>query len=329
MIYPWQEKQWKQLMLAARQDRLAHALLLSGPEGAGIKQFALEFSRYLLCTAPTHVGAPCEKCQACLLHNAGNHPDTRLLEPQEDGAQIKVEAVRDLIAYLQLSSQYGRRKIAIITPAEGMNRHAANSLLKTLEEPASSALLMLISHQPARLPVTIRSRCQQVSFSGIDRQVAVGWLQEHIKEPARAAELLALNGGAPLAALDLAETDTLQQWEDLLTDLQDACHPHAYPVKIAEKWLKQDVTAVLNRLLLLFNKMTVLQAQNATQTTTQSVIDGKLCNLATGLQLPALLDCYALTLQNYRLHTGGGNINKQSLLEQIIVYWQSIHRKNL
>lgn len=326
MIYPWQVKQWDQLMLAARQERLAHALLLSGPDGSGIKQFALEFSRYLLCTAPTHVGAPCEKCRGCLLHNAGNHPDTRLLEPHEDGAQIKVEAVRDLIAYLQLSSQYGRRKIAVITPAEGMNRHAANGLLKTLEEPASSALLVLVSHQPARLPITIRSRCQHISFNGTGRQVAVDWLQERIKEPAHAAELLALNGGAPLAALELAETDTLQQWEDLLTDLQDACHPHTCPVKIAGKWLKQDVTAVLNRLLLLFNKMAVLQARKATQTTTQSVIDGKLCNLATGLQVSVLLDCYALTLQNYRLHTGGGNVNKQSLLEQVIVYWQALHR---
>ena len=326
MTYPWHLKQWGQLLLAAEQDRLAHALLLSGAEGSGIKQFALEFSRYLLCRAPGHVGAACEQCRSCLLHKAGNHPDVRLIDPDAAGAQIKVEAVRDLITYLQLSSQYGRRKIAIIEPAEGMNRHSANSLLKTLEEPATSALLMLIAYQPARLPVTLRSRCQNISFNRIDRHAASAWLNERIDEPARTEELLELSGGAPLTALDLAETDTLQQWEELLTDLQDACHPHTYPVKIAEKWLKHEVVEVLHRLLFMFSKMAVLRAAGATQSGTPSALDDKLRSMAAELQLPALLDCHALTLQNYRLLTGGSNLNKQSLLEQIIVYWQSIHR---
>jgi len=326
ITYPWQVQQWERLRLAARQDRLPHALLLSGIAGSGIRQFALAFARCLLCATPTPTGLACGQCRSCLLDQAGNHPDIRLLEPEADSAQIKVEAVRDLITYLQLSSQYDGRKIAIIEPAEGLNRHAANSLLKTLEEPASPALLILISCQPARLLVTLRSRCQGVNFTDIDRQQALNWLHGQLAEPARAEELLELAGGAPLTALQLAGTDASEQWEELLQDLQQAAHPHTYPAEIAEKWVKQDAAELLIRLLRLFNKMAVLHATGATQPGAQSGLNGKLYRMTTELRLSMLLDCHALTLQNYQLLSAGSNLNKQSLLEQIIVYWQSIHR---
>ena len=326
ITYPWQVQQWQRLRLAASQERLPHALLLSGIAGSGIRQFALAFAHYLLCATPTAAGAACGQCRSCLLAKAGNHPDIRLLEAEADSAQIKVEAVRELIAYLQLSSQYGGRKIALIDPAEGMNRHAANSLLKTLEEPAAPALLVLISCQPARLLVTLRSRCQQVSFTDIDRQQALNWLQGQLAEPAPAEELLELAGGAPLTALELAGTDALEQWQELLQDLQHAAHPHTYPAEIAEKWVKQDAAEMLTRLLFLFNKMAVLHASGAKQPAVPSDLNGKLYQMTTQSQLSMLLDCHALTLQNYRLLSAGSNLNKQSLLEQIIVYWQSIHR---
>ncbi len=326
ITYPWQAQQWQRLRLAASQERLPHALLLSGMAGSGIRQFALAFAHYLLCAAPTAAGTACGQCRSCLLAKAGNHPDIRVLEAEDDSAQIKVEAVRELIAYLQLSSQYGGRKIAIIEPTEGMNRHAANSLLKTLEEPAASALLILISCQPARLLVTLRSRCQRVSFTDIDRQQALDWLQGQLAEPAPAEELLELAGGAPLTALELAGSDALAQWQELLQDLQHAAHPHTYPAEIAEKWVKQDAAEMLTRLLFLFNKMAVLHASGAKQPVVPSDLNGKLCQLTTQLRLSMLLDCHALTLQNYQLLSAGSNLNKQSLLEQIIVYWQSIHR---
>ena len=161
MTYPWQLKQWEQVKLAADRNMLGHALLLSGAEGSGVGQFALELSRYLLCETPAR-GASCGQCRSCILFSAGNHPDIRLIGPEDNGSQIKVDAIRDLIAYLQLSNQYGRRKIAIIEPAEGMNRHSANSLLKTLEEPAPSTLLVLPGNQfqPYRPAFRIRMAAQ-------------------------------------------------------------------------------------------------------------------------------------------------------------------------
>lgn len=324
MPYPWQVNQWEQVRLAADRNMLAHALLLSGPDGSGTGQFALEFSRYLLCETPARNTA-CEQCRSCVLFNAGNHPDIRLISPEDNGARIKVDAIRDLIAYLQLSNQYGKRKIALIEPAEGMNRHSANSLLKTLEEPAPSTLLILVSYQPARLPVTIRSRCRNISFNRPDRQSASGWLRKQVNDPARVDDLLELAGGAPLKALDLDETDALQNREEMLEDLQGARLPDRDPVRIAEKWQKHDVTEVMNRLLHLFSKMAAMRASGAGETARQSGFDAELRRIAEGVSLGDLLDCYDVSLKNYHLLTGEANLNKQSLLEEIIVLWQSIH----
>ena len=325
MPYPWQATQWEQLRLAADRDKLAHALLLSGAEGSGIRQFALEFSRYLLCEAAVE-GAACEQCRACILFNAGTHPDISLVSPEEDGSRIKVEAIRELIVYLQFSNQYGRRKIVLIEPAEGMNRHSANGLLKTLEEPAPSTLLILVSYQPAKLPVTIRSRCQQVSFNRVDQQLACDWLIEQGNDPARTGELLEFAGGAPLRALELSKEDALQNQAELLEDLKQARLPGTDPVRIAEKWQKHDVTEALGRLLYLFSKMVAMSASDTAETARQSGFDDKLWRIAKGLSPVSLLECYDISLNNYHLLTGDTNLNKQSLLEEIIVHWQSIHR---
>ena len=324
MPYPWQLKQWEQVRLAADRDMLAHALLLSGVEGSGMGQFALELSRYLLCETPAP-GAACGQCRSCILFGAGNHPDIRLIAPEDNGSQIKVDAIRAMIAYLQLSSQYGRRKIAVIEPAEGMNRHSANSLLKTLEEPAPSTLLVLVSYQPARLPVTLRSRCRLINFNPVERDPASAWLRTRINDPDRTGDLLELAGDAPLRALELDETDALQNRDEMLGDLQEAGLAQADPARIAEKWQKHDTAEVMSRLLFLFSRMAALRAAGVGNSTGQSVFDGKLSRIASGLRLPQLLDCYALSLQNYHFLTGETNLNKQGLLEEIIVHWQSIN----
>lgn len=325
MPYPWHTKQWQQARLAVEQGRLAHAVLLSGTEGCGISRFAAEFAQYLLCEADARTAA-CGQCRSCLLFNAGNHPDFLLVSPEDNGTQIKVEAVRDLIAYLQLSNHYGRYKIVVIEPAEGMNRHSANSLLKTLEEPAPSTLLMLVSYQTGKLPVTIRSRCQKISFNGVDPQSARAWLGEQVNDPEQAEVLLELSGGAPLKALQLNETDAVETRREILADLQEARQALADPVKLAEKWQKHDVVEVLAWLLFLFSKIAAMRCQEVVENTGVPFIDRELRGLANGLRLIQVIGCYDLVLKNYQLITGEYNLNKQGLLEEIIIHWQTVHR---
>lgn len=317
MVLPWQEKQWRQLMDAVAGDRLPHALLLAGPDGTGLGEFAAALAQTLLCEAPTPSGPCGGECRACVLFKAGNHPDIRTLTPDKAGAPIKVEAVRALIGYFHLSAQYGRRQIAIIEPAEGMNRHAADGLLKTLEEPPPLSLLILVSCQPARLPVTIRSRCQRMAFDPVERQEAMNWLRERLAAPDKGGALLELAAGAPLKALELSETDILQQRQAVMKDLHDLRARRANPVEIAKKW--QEFDEVLPWLSAIFGDMA--KARCAQRDGAQA---RALDKLAAGLDLRQLLACHDLALKNHYLLAKTGNLNRQTMLEELVARWQNL-----
>ena len=327
--YPWQAAQWNNLQGAIRQDRIPHALLLVGGRGMGIAQFADALAAGILCRQPTAEGA-CGECKSCILFEAGNHPDLFRVEPEEEGKAIKVDAVRDLIASVQLRSQYGRHKIAIINPAEAMNRSAANSLLKTLEEPPSSSLLILISPQPSLLPVTIRSRCQRLDFvSRIDDEGS-RWLAQRLDiAPDKAKDLLLLVRGQPLDAVELAEGDTLEKQQALLKDLGLLCGRRTDPVSMAKKWLDYGLVEVLVWLLGFVQAMVAFKLDGNAVTDKQFAIDDGLQGIADQLDLRQLVDCYDLLLKSYRAASGPFNLNQQGMLEEIVVYWQSLNPMNI
>jgi DNA polymerase-3 subunit delta' len=238
-VLPWHRRQWAGLRAALAAGRLPHALLLTGPDGIGLGEFALTFARALLCErAPAPDGAekPCGQCRACVLSQAGNHPDILRVAPAEAGRQIRVDEIRALLEFMHLSSQSGRAKAAIIEPADAMNRSAANGLLKTLEEPPPGAVLMLCSHQPGRLPITIRSRCQQVAFSGDQGAEACAWVAARLDlDPAAATDLLRRAGGAPFRAVALAESDVVPKQARLIEDLCRLLQQPGNPVPVAQQ----------------------------------------------------------------------------------------------
>lgn len=221
MLFEWNRPVWENLIRAA--ERLPHALLIHGPRGIGKRALAEHFAGFLLCESggPER---PCGQCQACRWFLAGNHPDVRWLEPEasarasaievEEAGQtgsrttkpsleIKVDQVRGLTDFLNIGSHRGGRRIALVHPAEDMNRHAANSLLKSLEEPPAGAVFVLVSHRAARLLPTIRSRCVALPVGLPHRAVAEGWLRSNgVADDA--ARWLSFAGGAPLRALEYA-----------------------------------------------------------------------------------------------------------------------------
>ncbi len=151
---------------------------------------------------------------------AGAHPDhfhvTCEVNPNTDKLrrEIIVEQVRTLIASLDLTTSFSPRKVAVVDPAERLNHHAANALLKTLEEPAGEAVLLLVSHRPSRLPATIRSRCQRIVIPPPEPDDAVQWLVERdAADEASARAALALAGGSPGLALRAIEEDQLKRHE--------------------------------------------------------------------------------------------------------------------
>ncbi len=237
--FPWQRAQWQRLQRARASGRIGHAWLLAGPAGLGKSAFASALAQSLLCEQPTAEGAPCLQCRSCHLFGVGTHPDLERIGPEEPGKPIKVDAIRAYCERSGLTAQMGEHKVAILAPADAMNGAAANSLLKTLEEPTSSTILLLVTAAPHQLPATVRSRCQRVDFPLPDPTEAAGWLEA--RTPGADAGLaLRLAGGAPLAALGAADAAVLGERSGRLCELVAVIEGRADPVRVAQAWLATD-----------------------------------------------------------------------------------------
>lgn len=216
-LYPWQTESWQALQ--GLRTRLPHALLLKGAQGIGKLDLALNFARSLLCEKPKPDGTACQECSSCHWFEQDSHPDFRLIQPDaltaaEDGEEksggkkpsreISVDQIRDLSSFTNLSAHCGGYRVVLIHPTEAMNNNAANSLLKTLEEPTDKLLFLLVTHKPQQLLPTILSRCLSFTVHTPTREVGAAWLtRQGVKNPEHA---LAQTGFAPLQALDWAES---------------------------------------------------------------------------------------------------------------------------
>lgn len=256
MIHPWLADTWQRLV--GLGGRLPHALLFVGPEGLGKRDLADALAARLLCSAPAVDGHACGHCVPCQLRLSGNHPDLLPIVPEADAApeseageggeggeggsgkkkssQIRIEQIRDLQETLSVTGHQSSRRVIVVDPAEAMNAFTANALLKLLEEPPEGCIFLLVSSAPRRLLPTIRSRCQQWSFSRPADDVVAQWL---LGPDAPPADLLALTGGMPLAAQRLAKSGSDALLRRFVKDI--AALPAGDPLKLAgqwESWLK-------------------------------------------------------------------------------------------
>jgi DNA polymerase-3 subunit delta' len=243
--YPWQQEIWDRLQQARSAARLPHALLFVGNRGMGKRALVEALAQSLLCESPGIDGKPCGECRGCRLFLSGNHPDFGVIAPEEEGKAIRIDSIREFTASEGLTSHSGGYKVMLIEPAESMNRAAANSLLKTLEEPVASTLIILNSARPADLPATIRSRCQQVNFPPPSEEMAGKWLdsQTGVKQ---SETVLQLASGAPLLALQYAGQDVLEQRQQMLGEFAAVIEEKLDPVDIAGRWEKHDFSRSLH-----------------------------------------------------------------------------------
>ncbi|MBK1700437.1 DNA polymerase III subunit delta' [Thiococcus pfennigii] len=244
---PWLQPAWEALTRARAAGRLPQALLVSGPAGIGKRRLVVALADALLCSAPGSdrgfdrgsgaAGLACGACTDCHLLEIGNHPDCVTVgpDPEAKSGEIRIDAIRDLIEREGLTPHRGRRKIVIIDPAHQLNRAAANGLLKTLEEPSPTTLLILISEEPSRLPATIRSRCQRLALAPPGEAMALDWLAGRVaeQEPRR---LLHLAHGAPLRALTYLVDGRLERHETLFVSFRGVLAGVRDPVTEAKGW---------------------------------------------------------------------------------------------
>lgn len=261
---PWQQRAYDQALAALQSGRLGHGLLICGPAGLGKRVVAERLAQYLLCSDRRQNDA-CGKCRGCLLYSSRNqkeplelrpdkslahphghpaHPDAVFVghawkmtpSPARQLTQVVIDQIRVLSERLSKTPQYGETLIAIIDPAEALNENAGNALLKTLEEPVPGRYLWLVTSQPARLPATIRSRCQRLEFRLPPAGEALAWLQQQGHAATDAAGALEAARGHPGQADIWLREGGMSLRKSVASDLSRLQRGELGVVETAQRW---------------------------------------------------------------------------------------------
>jgi DNA polymerase III subunit delta' len=234
----WLAAQTAALGAAHESGRMPHALLIHEAPGTGGEWLATWAAALVLCERGQ--ATPCGECAACRRVAALSHPDVTRLRPQEDSRQIRIEQVRELSAELALTSHAGGYKVGIISPADALNRFAANALLKTLEEPPPRTLLILVATEPSRLPPTVLSRCQRLRIRAPERAESVAWLTVRQGKADWDAALDTL-GEAPMQVVASDPAELAAVGADTRSTLDALAGGRTDPVAAAERWARSQL----------------------------------------------------------------------------------------
>jgi DNA polymerase-3 subunit delta' len=316
-LFPWLEPYRLTIATAVAQGRLPHALLLTGLTGVGKGVLAEAIARQLLCEAATLEAGPCGRCAACAQINAGSHPDYIKVQLEEDASVIKVDQIRWLAEKLAFSSHQGGYKVAVLDPADKMNINAANSLLKTLEEPSDNTVLVLVCERASQLAPTVRSRCQQIKVDVPGQDSALEWLSG--QGITTAATYLQMAHGAPLEALKQAQADSIEARRVHFDALVDILDGRATPLATAQLWAKEDDMQGIRWMRDWLMDLLRIAMTGQTSGVRSADLLERLARLARRLDSRVLFE--QLERINSTLALATGSLNRQLLTEDILLAW--------
>ncbi len=211
-------------------NKIPHAYLFTGINGVGKKSTALALAQAINCLSPVN-NEGCGNCLICRQMESGNFPDKIFVEPE--GRNIKIEQIRELNRSLNYKPVSGKYRICILDRAEMMTEEAANSFLKTLEEPPPGNIIILKVVDPRDLLPTIVSRCQKVPFRPLPLSVIQEWLVNELHEDSKRALLIAgLSEGSLGKAIEIREGVFLEERNNSLSRLSKL--PELSSVQILE-----------------------------------------------------------------------------------------------
>lgn len=260
-------KQREQMHRLLQDEKLHTTLLFTGIEGIGKKLSAFELSRAMLCEAPreSRKQGGCGVCKSCVLCLTGQHPDRHLVEAanKEDW---NLDAVRDLLYSLSLKPFQGSQRVVIFNDAESLSLQASNVLLKTLEEPRPGNWFILITSNPSKLLITLRSRCQVWSFAPLEPE-ALSKIVERLNPGDRGAlstnDIAELSDGSVrVAQLLIDEGAAAQDVRTLLKVLIEGGATRAF--EVSAEWGKDRANLRQNLALCrVFARRMLLDAQGS------------------------------------------------------------------
>ncbi len=305
MELTWLSNFAKSWQARATQGRVPHAVMLMGASGLGKRCAAAWIARHRLA-----IGDPGRLPDYPFV--VPQHADLRWLTPPEDKHTIGIEQIRELVADLSLTSYQGGGKVAVIEPANAMTANAANSLLKTLEEPPGDTLLILVTDKTGRLPATIFSRCQRINVAVPAESESLAWL-DRLRPATSWPRALRAAGNAPLAAITAIER--LEETEAMSRDFSALSAKRAAPLDVAAKWAKHEPYFVLDWLCREIQRC-IVGASGATSAIADRAVSDSVLRRIDRRNLFCYLD-----IINRLRGQPAGSFNVQLTLECLLIDW--------
>jgi len=305
MNIPWLQPLEQDWLKRVEHARVPHAIMLYGAVGVGKRGLAAWIVQERLGLNGAKSGSQYPLAVPV-------HADAHWIDPPEDKKSIGVEQIRALVADFSLTSYSGGGKVAVIEPANAMTPNAANSLLKTLEEPPGNALLILVVDRMGRLPATILSRCQRINVTLPAQEDSLAWL-DRIHPSTGWRDALQLAGSAPIAAIGANEQ--LDQASSMMSEFVDLGLHRLSPIDIAARWAGYETNFWLEWLYRTIKSCIKRAICGASGPSGSGVPDSVLNRIDR-----RNLFCYLDTINRLR-GQAAGSFNEQLTLESLLIDW--------
>ena len=318
----WFDAVYRSQLSRFQQQRLPHALLLTGEKENGGAILAEQLGKRILCQQEQLFA--CGQCKSCLLLQAGSHPDYLPVQVEENATQIKVDRIRALIEFSQATAQISRYKVIVIQDCHRMNLASANALLKVLEEPPPNTFLVLQTDAAELLLPTIRSRCSVVIVPSPEPQQAVEWLSGQGMAEAEIGSLLEISSYNPFKLVRLKQQDAFVVREAMINGLNQLAKGAVSPVELAKNWSKFNGEIIYDWLNLWVTQLSCFVSSRGIRPITDQEIAKFLRYTAKMADIQHIFAFADYILECVAVFRSQQNLNLQLMVENTLIRWHDL-----